>query len=385
MSTRNDSSPNVKYIRVGKFHLHASRPWWQLLGVLASADNALMNEVLHEGGGRLKHPLLPARLVRLLRAFRCTLSGMVCRYKHAPDDVLTLPAEGMVAFVSNSGAIKVFDTSGGRIHTFLPPDELKVYLDKAQLVSGAPFAPLLHVNDADREFVTEELIPGSHPRREQEIDFTRVYLPLLYQLAVAQRPKTVPIQRYVRKLVEGITGPRSLFCRLEPEKQRLATSLLATLSNRLKSADMPLPLVLSHGDLFSKNVVVQNGVTRAIDWTRADYRSPLFDLYFLYVHHHSRWTKLETLEARIHDAIDAFAAAVAEKPEVSGTLAPFLTQDPKYRWLFYLECIYMKLVTCDRDAQTCLEAHEHDLKRYEAFEAYLRSVGKDALPPLSPD
>lgn len=237
---------------------------------------------------------------------------------------------------------------------------------------------MLYACEVENGFATEELLPGVHPKLEQDLDFARVYLPLLTQLVNAQAPNPVPLQAYLRQLRESITDPASLFHRLEPDKQRHLKDFMAAVIERLSAKKTTLPLVLSHGDLFSKNVVVHDGVTRAIDWMRSDYRSPLFDLYFLHLHHYFKWIAADPLESRLTRAIDALAATVDEN------LAPFLSQDSRWRWLFYLECTYMKLVTCDRDPSICVETYLRDLKRYEAFEAYLRSVGKDALP-LSPD
>lgn len=287
-----------------------------------------------------------------------------------------------MAIVSNSGAMKVLDIARSHIHTFLPPDELITYVERARLVSGMPFAPFLHTSKTEDGFVTEELLAGAHPTLEQELDFDRIYLPLLYQIITAQAPTCVPLESYVSHLLEGITGPTSLFARLEPDRKRHLRVFLSAVAERMPTADVTLPLVLSHGDLHRKNVVVKSGEVRALDWMRSDQRSPLFDLYCLYLDPHLRKLGARDLEPHLVAAIDSLAVMVDKNAKDSHIFAPFLSQDPRWRWLFYLECTYMKLVHYDRDPQTCLADYLHELALYETFEMHLHSLGKAGLPTL---
>lgn len=290
---------------------------------------------------------------------------------------LTLPVGGTLALARESAAAKVFDLPRRRVHTVLPPDELQRRFEAARRVSGAPFAPTVYGLEPEKGYYSEELVLGRHPDDRQPGAFAAVYLPLLAQILAAQPVRQLPLAAYAARLLGEIRAPGSLLARLEPGARAQHERVLAQLGERLSASTAPLPLTLSHGDLFSENVVICGGAARAIDWGRAGERSPLFDLYFLFLNSFFKHAGAAALAPALEAAVAALRRALPG--ERLALLEPAVTSAPRYRWLFYLEASHMLLAGCDRDPAVCAGSQARRLARYLAFEAFLRSAGRAAL------
>ena len=372
-----------RFVKLGKYYVNeALRPidawrllWSQQLEFLGSEGKnvARLERVVER---------LPSNLVRCVRATRATARFLRARRRLEPDSVLELPFAGDIAIRRRSGAVKVLDLNHGRVITLMSgaqaSGKLRTRLDRARRVEAYPFAPRVVAAGPDRGWFAEEFIPGVHPTgfKGCHEGFEDVYLPLLTALARAESPEWRTLGTYAEELTAQILSADGLLRQMPgPERDRVATFASRVRSSLVSSphAQDGVPLVLSHGDLFSGNVVVPpDGGPRAIDWAHLGRRSALFDLYYVMMNHCVRVLPPHSVQRRIEEAVAALRSRLEEVDAAkSAELAPGLRACPELRRLFYLECVLVPLVNCDDPSDRYVRAM---LQRIDWFEAHERAV-----------
>lgn len=334
---------------------------------------------------------LPSVLLRGVRAARAVGRFLRVRGSSDPAAVLELPFTGEIAILRRSGAVKVLDLQRGQVITLMSgaqaSGKLRTRLDRARRIEAHPFAPRVVAADAERGWFAEEFIRGVHPTgfKGCHEGFEDVYLPLLTALARAESPEWRTLGTYAEELTAQILSADGLLPQMPgPERQRVTAFVSQVRSWLVTSshAQDPVPLVLSHGDLFSGNVVMApDGGPRAIDWAHLGRRSVLFDLYYVMMNHCVKVLAPDVGERRIQESADAFRRRLQEEDAArSEELAPGLRNSPEFRWLFYLECVLVPLVNSDDPTDRYLRAM---LQRIDWFETHERAVagGRDERAP----
>jgi hypothetical protein len=324
---------------------------------------------------------LPAGVVRFVRATLATLRFVRGR-SFRKSEALELPFAGEVALRRHSGAFKVLDLRRGSVITMMPGVEASTKLARrvecARRVSGHPFAARLLGASVEEGWFEEEYVRGSHPTgfRGCREGFGDVYLPLLVEFARVDRPVWRPLGPYADELCEQIQGEGSVLSRLPVEARVRVEAFVRRVRGGLAKlpATMEVPLVFSHGDLFSGNVVLTaSGRARAIDWAHLGQRTVLHDLYYVMMNHCVKVLSPKCMQRRIEANVEQLRPRLAEADaSVFGELEPWLTPRPELRWLFYLECIQVPLVRCDDPEDRYVRAM---LYRVAWFEAHESAIG----------
>jgi aminoglycoside phosphotransferase (APT) family kinase protein len=146
------------------------------------------------------------------------------------------------------------------------------------------------------------------------------------------------------------------------------------MTERVQSkGNVPIILVLTHGDFCPANMLNTKNGLRVLDWESATIRSALFDFYsyffFRAVHQN---LSLDTLRTEISVALPFLITRLdVQAPDISGSMQAF---EEVYRWLYYIERIYM------------LMEREKDDRKHNIIEVLLRFINVfNDHEKLSPD
>lgn len=375
---------HYRYVRVGSYYINSQLTLTRLSTYLWQQFDQFLGS---EGKTSTKPSpftrMVPPTLVKAGRISKVLLRFLLARSLTAASGEsnegrsITLEVGGDFAIVRKSGAVKVLDMEGGTVHTMMGPrdrEKLGQRVELSREVERFAFAPRLKNVDLDRGIFSEEFISGSHPLNFEGCrdDFGAVYLPLLVEFLAATTPRWRRVPEYVEALTGSILASDGLLQQLDEESRRSVVNLVTDISQRLKGLQEEIPLVLSHGDYFSGNVVIEPGKYRAIDWANMGYRSPLHDLYYLQMNHCGRIMGHETLERRMEAAVQELRQGLRrENSDRFSQLARYLTTNPIYRYLFYLECIEVPLVRCSSAEDRYLKSM---LVRVSWFQSYEQGV-----------
>jgi hypothetical protein len=383
-SLPDDHADDYRYVHVGSCYVNRRLRLARVWRVLWEQQSEFLGSEGKRQPGNGLAQRLPVGLLRLLRAGLAS-GRFVASRLGARRDELRVPANGEIALRRRSGAVKVLDLERGRVATVMTgaasSEKLRRRLALAREVERYPFAPSVQEVALERGWFAEEFLAGANPTAFQGChqDFEAVYQPLLLQLVRAEPPRRVPRGQYVRSLVRDMLAPDALAWRLPGEGPGIVTRFVEALATELTTTtdqQAAVPLVLSHGDFFSGNVIRgPEGRAWAVDWAHLGRRSPLHDLYYVVMNHCVRVLPPEARRDRLRAIIVDFREALArEDPARFAELEPALTDTDAWRRLFYLECIHAPLQACDDPEDRYLRAM---LQRIEWFEAYERALRPD--------
>jgi len=376
----------VPYVPVGSFFVHRRlRPGqvWRLLWEQQLEFLGSEGKTLRRGGALIER--LPPWFVRGWRA--TTGTGRFVRARVVGGRrLLTLPVEGEIAIERRSGAVKVIQRDRGRVVTVMPGDrfasKLRERVDLARSVQRYPFAPRVEEVALEEGWFAEEFIQGQHPTafRGCRDGFEQVYLPLLVAFLRAEPPRWRALGDYAAELADEILAGDGLLARLPDAPREDVATFVTDLRRRLTAASTaaePLPLVLSHGDYFSGNLVIPaDGPPRAIDWAHVGWRSPLHDLYYVMMNHCVKVLAERSRRERIEQVVAGLRSRLAaEDPARLAELERGLALRDELRWLFYLECVQVPLRSCDDPDDRYVRAMVNRVGWFRAYEDAIGSMG----------
>jgi hypothetical protein len=381
--SEDSANGQVRFLQVGRAYVNARIDLprvWRLLWAQQPEFLGSEGKSVHREVAWLDRLPLPLR--RGARASVGTLRFALARRGRARrgSGALDLPLDGEVALLRRSGAVKLLDTRRGRVVTLMrgpgQDRKLRERVESARAASAYPFAPRVLEDAVDEGWFAEEFVRGTHPTayRGCHEAFGETYEPLLVALARAEEPLVHAVGAYATELAAEILAPEGLLSRLPDADRAMVSEFVQEHCRKLRagpSHDARLPLVLSHGDFYSGNLVTTpEGHHRAIDWAHLGRRSPLFDLLFVLMNHCAKVLPAERLRDRIADVVGAYRARLAaEDPVRFAQLDEALSARDELRWLFYLELVQVPLRFCDDPSDRYLSAMIGRVRTYRDFEA----------------
>ena len=366
-----------EYLRVGNFYVHSGlsvlqlgRHLWQqadqFLGSEGKTPSARRDGFLGDSAVKV------VRIVRQMAGYLMAKGGIAGGSRR---DRLSLPVAGDLAIVRRSGAVKVLDLRNREVFTVVVDDgeraKLQERIDLGRSVAHLPFAPQVRQVDLQGGYFSEEFLSGSHPLDFAgcKDDFAQVYLPLLRGFITSFEPRWEDLRSYADGLRDDILAPDGLLQRMTPEERRKVSTFVERTHAEVAAGSGSIPLVLSHGDYFSGNIVIDDTGYRAIDWANMGFRSPLHDLYYLYLNHCCRVLDWHSVKRRAEAASAQLRTAVAETDSaLLAELERFLTPSDALRRLFYLECVQVPLVRCSDPRDRYLASMLVRIGWFEEFE-----------------
>ncbi|HEX7003941.1 MAG TPA: phosphotransferase [Trueperaceae bacterium] len=383
-----------EFVRVGNYYVNSAlsvvdlgRYLWQQMDQFLGSEGKSRLHRNWEG-------VLPRTTVRAARVARQLASYLRARAgSHSDDRVLRLPVAGDLAIVRRSGAVKVLDVRNRRVFTVVTNDQerskLRERIELGKVVAHLPFAPDLVDVDLEAGYFSEEFFSGRHPLNFAgcKDDFSRVYLPLLVQFLTAFEPRWEEISSYAESLRQDIVGPEGLLQRMGREERRTVTRFVERVCAELTAETGKVPLVLSHGDYFSGNIVIDENGYRAIDWANMGFRTPLHDLYYLYLNHCCRVLDWPSVSRRTTRASENLKQSLGEIDRGRlQELDEYLTPSDVLRKLFYLECIQVPLVRCTDPNDRYLASMLVRIGWFEEYEQAMQEErSRERARPLAAD
>lgn len=368
---------NYRYVPFGGAFARADLP----VATLVRRAWAQRHQFLGEEGKRIVRRSAwlrwaPEVVADAAKVARMTARFVVARARSHQGRSLTLPVRGDFALDRRSGAVKLLDVGASRVYTLMlnahDADKLLARIAYARSVEAHAFAPDLYDVEPGLGYFSEAYLSGTRPKNFRGCfeAFEASYAGLLVDFLRAEPPVTRPRAEYAAELRDTVLAPDGLARRLPPgdfERVRRRVDASAAV---VEAAGSSVPLVLSHGDFFSGNIVVSGDGEHAIDWAHVGRRSPLHDLYYLAMNHCVRVLEPPALHERLREMLATLRdRLLREDPDRFDELAPWLVDEPAGRHLFYLECIEVPLARCERPDDRYIAAMLQRVDWFDAFEA----------------
>jgi len=294
------------------------------------------------------------------------------------DLLVDMPFYGQICVLVNKGH-KILDIHRGTA--------IKVYrnnvdittitdeLDRLKNGSLFEFAPTIRRWNIEERWYEEDYINGTLDYSFYPCDtttllkkFSRDVSPYLETLMLYRSPVTENVSDYIYGMKSALRNGDFLSHVSDEQKTGSIWTFFDFVSARiLADGNMPVYLVLSHGDFCPANMLNTKQGLKIIDWESATSRSALFDFYsyFFFRPLHQNLS-LDQFSSEIISALPLFLSELdMAAPEMTAALR---SADKKYRWLFYIERIYMLIERQRYD--TKLNVMENIFKYIDIFRQY---------------
>lgn len=377
---------SYRYLSIGSAFARADLP----IATLIRRAWAQRHRFLGEEGKRMVRRSIwlrwaPDTVVDALSVTRMAARFLAARTGFRRGRTLTLPVRGDFALDRKSGAVKLLDVGASRVYTLMlnahDADKLRGRIAYARGVEAHAFAPDVYDVELERGYFSEAYLSGTRPKNFRGCfdAFETSYLGLLVDFLRAEPPEMRRRADYAAELRHAVLGPEGLARRLPDDDFERVRRRVDASATVVEAAGDSVPLVLSHGDFFSGNIVVSGDVAHAIDWAHVGRRSPLHDLYYVTMNHCVRVLEPPALHERFREMLETLRDRLQrEDPDRFGELAPWLVDEATGRHLFYLECIEVPLTRCARPDDRYIAAMLQRLDWFDAFEASLDDRAADA-------
>jgi hypothetical protein len=267
------------------------------------------------------------------------------------DSLVELPFYGQICVLVNKGhkildlrrkvAIKVYRND-------VDISTITNELERLKNGSLFDFAPSIRKWNIEERWYEEDYIGGSldysfKPRNSSDLlkKFYKDIVPCLENLMVRRAPVMTNLVNYISEIKSILVDGDLIRQELDVEKVEKIRNFIHSVVMRLRSGgNLPVLLVLTHGDFCPANMLNTKYGLRVVDWESASYRSALFDFYsyFFYRAVHQK-LPLDQLNSEINVALPIFISKLdLIAPDVSESLRSLKNI---YRWLYYIERVYM--------------------------------------------
>ncbi|MBI5099507.1 MAG: phosphotransferase [Nitrospirae bacterium] len=288
------------------------------------------------------------------------------------DSLLELPCYGQICVLVNKGH-KIFDLRRGVVIKVYRNDvdmtSITNEMERLQKGSLFDFGPSIRRKNIKERWYEEDYIDGvrdysAKPRNSSDLlkKFHEEIVPCLERLILHQSPMTKNAIDYVDEISCIMASDNFMREGLNVQQVEKIMAFFDSITERLHSkGNLPVYLVLTHGDFCPANMLNTRHGLRVIDWESATYRSALFDFYsyFFYRAVHQK-LPLDKLSSEIKAALPYFTDKLDSiTPDISNSLKSF---EKVYRWLYYIERVYM-----------LLERERHDTK-FNIMDVILRVI-----------
>ena len=294
------------------------------------------------------------------------------------DSLVELPFYGQTCVLVNKG-YKIFNLRRGvAIKVYRNDVDIPTITKELECLKNGSqfdFAPSIRRINIKERWYEEEYISGSkdyssNPRDSKTLleKFYKDIVPCLESLILRQFPITKNTIDYVHEIKNTLVACNLLRKELGVKNIDKILSFLHSMGERVHSeGNLPIFLVLTHGDFCPANMLNTRHGLKVIDWESATFRSALFDFYsyFFFRTLHQN-LPLDKLSPEIRIAFSFYLSKLdLITPAISRSLKSF---ERIYRWFFYIERVYMLVVRERYD--TKLNTMDNILRYIEVFNSY---------------
>lgn len=262
-----------------------------------------------------------------------------------------LPFYGQICFLVNKG-YKIFDLRRKvAIKVYRTDVDISTITNEVgRLKHGSLFTfglPLKRINISERwyeeSYISGSLDNSAEPRNSQDLlrKFYNEIAPCLESMILHQSPLKINTSDYINEIRNNLKTGNLLKEGIDVNHLDKIFGFIHTMEERLQSnGNIPVFLVLSHGDFCPANMLNTRHGLRIVDWESATPRSALFDFYsYFYFRSVHQKLPLDTLNSEINTALPYVISKFESiAPEISKSLK---SSGKIYRWLYYIERISM--------------------------------------------
>lgn len=294
------------------------------------------------------------------------------------DSLVELPFYGQICVLVNKG-YKIFDLRRRvAIKVYRNDIDIPTITKELECLKNGSlfdFAPSIRRMNIKEGWYEEEYISGSldyspNPRDSSALlkKFYKDIVPCLESLILRQFPITKNTIDYVNEMKNILVDGNLLRKELDVKKRDNILNFIYSMNEQVRSeGNLPIFLVLTHGDFCPANMLNTRHGLKVIDWESATFRSALFDFYsyFFFRPIHQK-LPLDKLSPEINEALPFYLSKLdLTTPAISRSLKSY---EKIYRWFFYIERVYM-LVERER-YDTKLNTMDNILRYIEVFNSY---------------
>jgi hypothetical protein len=308
-----------------------------------------------------------------------TLKFLQCKF-YLLDSVpsVSLPFYGQVCVLVNKG-YKIFDLHREvAIKVYRDDvDESTITAEIERLKKGSlfSFGPSIKKIDITGRFYEEDYMGGSldysaRPRSFSDLmeKFSNDVVPCLRSLMLHESAQKIDTLDYIQKMLSTLKIDNLLEESLDTADIDKVLFFMHLTKKRFQSeGNRHVYLVLTHGDFCPANMLNTKEGLKILDWESAAYRSALFDFYsyFFFRPLHQEYP-VEELAPELMAGLAFFLSKLTSMP--SEVLANVKRYEKAYRWLFYVERIYMLVERVKYD--TKLDVTGNILRYIDVFNKY---------------
>lgn len=304
---------------------------------------------------------------------------IACQLKLVKNDtVINLPVYGHLSVPVHKG-YKIFDLRRGVVTKIFNRDINKATflseIEQLKRVSRIDFAPSLKRWNIDEKWYEEDYIEGSLDSVYQPVEtnmllnkFYQVVAPYIEKLINFQHSKILKVMDYINKTKECFEKNELLAQGIDISNADKISSFFNSIVDKLNAAkDQSVFLVFSHGDFCPANMLNSKNGIKIIDWESANYRTALFDFYsYFFYRPVVRNVDVDKILEEMNEAYTFLISRLSfNVPAIHHSI---ITLENVYRWLYYLERLYMMIKRNTTD--TRLDIKGFILKYIEAFNSY---------------
>jgi len=327
-----------------------------LAWLLFFKKNTLLPMTIGDGAGKWSLNYIKSEICHYYSFSRTNINKLIrfMKYKfhlQSLDPLVELPCYGQICVLVNKGH-KIFDLRR-RVAIKVYRDDIDMpdithEMERLQKGSLFDFGPSIRRKNIRERWYEEDYIDGvrdysAKPRNSSDLlkKFHEEIVPCLERLILHQSPVTKNTGDYVDEIKSIMASGNLMREGLDTHKIEKITAFIDSITEQLHSAgNVPVYLVLTHGDFCPANMLNTRHGLRVIDWESATLRSALFDFYsyFFYRSVHQK-LPVGQLSSEIEVALPYLTGKLnTTAPDISRSLKSF---EKVYRWLYYIERVHM--------------------------------------------
>lgn len=303
-------------------------------------------------------------LVRLIRVFQFTYLFYQQKHLYYQDKdsykTVTSNYYGHCLITLRLGEYKIINFTTKDVTTVfpkgIPTSEIEKNIDKLIESQKCSLAPKIVNWDLNTRYIKESYI-NLKPSYLELNDINRLVdetFPILEKINLSTNLESVSLRQYSEKLINNINGLIERHLHEPNFKNKNTDSIIGEFVSIIKkklenyAPNLEILLAFSHGDFWEGNVLKKNKKYYVIDWNTLDVRSCHYDLYFMLFRkaYESMNNESNIIVSNIDKANKSYQMYLNSKLKMD-----LLNHLDIYRYLFYLEYIYLKLQEYPRKSQ----------------------------------
>jgi thiamine kinase-like enzyme len=328
-------------------------------------------------------------VIRMIRASQYTLMFYKKKKSLSNNPISTNLAnkeyKGEYLIKLREGEFKIINLKEETVFTYFPFSielpEIESRMSKIMKASTCKLAPKLVSWNIKGKYYVEEYINSKRPKYHfSEVNrLSSEVFSIIQDIMGVEETKIYNTYDYILEIYHRIDEALTFLSKDKKLKNEILEIYLFIKTIRFRLLDFEGPenlyMTLSHGDLWTGNMLMQKTRNRVIDWNTLDIRSCYFDFYyfmFMLASQSGHFDKVDgkgitTLANTINFYLTTFDSIVKKEVFSSSNSSEDVHIHNIYRYVFYLELIKLKITAGNMNKNSVREVLTW-IKRFKYFE-----------------